>query len=133
MYYHYKHVLLKEGEISRQNHQVLSSTTIPLTLSRGCWELTIHAVDLEASEVLGSAGLGGGEQGRVMDREVTVVVLQDGQSCSLYAGVEKRRVKDGCSSHGIYFSYNLIGVGEVETREIPAVIPKPFFLNTDVQ
>lgn len=83
--------------------------------------------------MLGGAGLGGGQQGRVMDREVTVVVLQDGQSCSLDAGEEKRRVKDGCFSHGIYFSYNLIGVGEVETQEIPAVIPQPFFLNTEVQ
>ena len=66
-----------------------SSKTVPLTLSRGCWELTIHVVDLEAGQVLGCAGLGGGEQRRVVDGEVAVVVLQDGQGCPLNAAEEK--------------------------------------------
>lgn len=62
---------------------------IPLTLSMSCWGLTIHIVNLEAGQVLGSAGLGGGKQRRVMDWEVTVVVFYDGQSRPLNAGEEK--------------------------------------------
>lgn len=53
----------------------LITKTVPLTLSRACWELTIHIVDLEAGKVLGCSGLGGGQQRRIMDGEVTVVVL----------------------------------------------------------
>lgn len=63
---------------------------IPLTLSRGCWELTIHVVDLEAGQVLGSAGLRGREQRRVMDWKVAVVVLYDGESRPLNAVEEKK-------------------------------------------
>lgn len=39
--------------------------------------------------MFGRAGLGGGKQRRVVDGEVAVVVLQDGQSCSLNAGQEE--------------------------------------------
>lgn len=53
----------------------LMTKTVPLTLSGACWELTIHIVDLEAGEVLGCSGLGGRQQRRIMDGEVTVVVL----------------------------------------------------------
>lgn len=68
------------NNIRTQETRALTKTTyslktIPLTLSWGCWELTIHVVDLEAGQVLGCAGLGGRKQRRVMDWEVTVVVL----------------------------------------------------------
>lgn len=48
---------------------------ISLTLSRGCWQLTIHIVDLKTCQVFGCAGLGGRKQRWVMNREVTVIVL----------------------------------------------------------
>lgn len=65
---------------------------IPLTLSGGCWELTIHIVDLKASKVFGGPRLRSRKQSWVIDREVAVVVLQDGQSCSLNAREEKRDI-----------------------------------------
>lgn len=58
----------------------------PLTLGRGRCQLTIHIVDLEASKVFGSARLGGRQQCRVVNGEVTVVVLEDGEGRSLNAG-----------------------------------------------
>lgn len=63
------------GTTALTKTQQWSSKNIPLTLSRGCWELTIHVVDLEASQVFGCAGFGGGKQRWVVDWEVTVVVL----------------------------------------------------------
>ena len=49
-------------------------------------ELTVHVVDLEAGQVLGCPGFGGGEQRRVVHREVLVVVLQDNHGRSLDTG-----------------------------------------------
>lgn len=45
--------------------------------------------------MLGSTGLGGGEQRRVVDREVAVVVLYDGQSRPLNTGKEEEEDQRG--------------------------------------
>lgn len=47
--------------------------------------------------MLGGPGFGGREQRRVVDREIAVVVLDDGQSCLLNTGEEEKLYSKGKS------------------------------------
>lgn len=58
--------------------------------------LTIHVVDLQPCQVLGSAVLWGRKKCWVMDGKISVVILQDGKSCLLNAG---RRSKEDSKHH----------------------------------
>lgn len=52
-----------------------------------------QVVDLEGRHLLGEDGLGQVEQGGVIDREVTVVLVQNPHRCSLNTALHKRKRK----------------------------------------
>lgn len=83
----YKIVFKMFGQFSVKGKRT-DKDDVPLTLGGSCCALTIHVVHLETRQVLGGAGLGGRKQRWVVHRKVTVVVLQDDQSCSLDAEEE---------------------------------------------
>lgn len=64
------------------NRSVIKYRTIFLGQMR---RLTVHVVDLQPSQVFGSPVLRGREEGWVMEWEISVVILQNGQSSLLDA------------------------------------------------
>lgn len=87
----------------RGNVKINPRSLHALTSGGGCRGLTIHIIHLEAGQVLGGPGLRGGEQGRVVDREVPVVVLYDGQCCPL----NTVHIKQTKNKEKLRFTWNL--------------------------